>query len=88
MTRRNRRTRETRYRRPKWGSKQLPKGKKPGYDTKRPEGWLPPSVKSVADNIISWVIRLRKLFNITSCSFEAVRFDTQLIDNPDIGGVQ
>ena len=88
MTRRNRRTRETRYRRSKWGSKQLPKRKKPGYDTKRPEGWLPPSVKSVADNIISWAIRLRKLFNITSCSFEAVRFDTQLIDNPDVGGVQ
>ena len=88
MTRRNRRSRETRYRRPKWGNKQLPKGKKPGYDTARPEGWLPPSVKSVADNIISWVIRLRKLFNITRCSFEAVRFDTQLMDDPNIDGVE
>lgn len=87
-TRRNRRTRETRYRRPKWGNKQLPEGKKPGYDTSRPEGWLPPSMKSVADNIISWVIRLQRLFNITSCSFEAVRFDTQLVDNPNIEGVQ
>lgn len=26
--------------------------------------------------------------NITKCSFEAVRFDTQLLDNPDIEGVQ
>lgn len=86
MTRRNRRNRETRYRRSKWGTKQLKKGKKPGYDTSRPEGWLPPSVKSVADNIISWVIRLKKLFNITECSFEAVRFDTQLMDNPVISG--
>ena len=43
-------------------------------------------MKSVADNIISWVIRLKKLFNITDCSFEAVRFDTQLMDNPDISG--
>ena len=43
-------------------------------------------MKSVADNIISWVIRLKKLFNITECSFEAVRFDTQLMDNPDISG--
>ena len=86
--RRNRRNRETRYRHPKWGNKQLPKGTKPKYDTSRPEGWLPPSVKSVADNIIIWVARLRKLFNITQCSFEAVRFDTQLMDNPDIEGVQ
>lgn len=86
--RRNRRNRETRYRRPKWGNKQLPKGAKPKYDTSRPEGWLPPSVKSVADNIIIWVVRLCKLFNITQCSFEAVRFDTQLMDNPDIEGVQ
>lgn len=85
-TRRNRRARETRYRRPKWGNKQLKEGKSPGYDTSRPEGWLPPSVKSVADNIISWVNRLKKLFNITECSFEAVRFDTQLMDNPDISG--
>ena len=86
--RRNRRNREVRYRKPRWGSKQLKKGKKSGYDTSRPEGWLPPSVKSVADNIISWVIRLCKLFNITKCSFEAVRFDTQLLDNPDIEGVE
>lgn len=86
VARRNRRSRETRYRRPKWGNKQLKKGKKPGYDISRPEGWLPPSVKSAADNIISWVVRLKKLFNITECSFEAVRFDTQLMDNPNISG--
>ena len=87
-TRRNRRSRETRYRRPKWRNKQLAKNKKPGYDTSRPEGWLPPSEKSIADNIISWVIRLKKLFNITQCSFEAVRIDTQLMDNPEIEGVE
>ena len=32
--------------------------------------------------------RLGRLLNITSCSFEAVRFDTQLLDNPDIEGVE
>lgn len=85
-SRRNRRSRETRYRRPKWGNKQLKKGAKPMYDSIRPEGWLPPSVKSVADNVLSWVYRLCRLFNITSCSFEAVRFDTQLLDNPNISG--
>lgn len=79
--RRNRRARETRYRRCKFkgGGK---------FDSPRPEGWLPPSVGSVADNILSWVGKLRKLINITECSFEAVRFDTQLMDNPDISGLE
>lgn len=77
MTRRNRRSRETRYRRCKY---------KDGgnFDSQRPEGWLPPSVKSIGDNIISWVKRFQKLINIQYVSFEAVRFDTQLMDNPNI----
>ena len=77
--RRNRRARETGYRRCKF------KGGRE-YDSSREEGWLPPSVKSTADNIISWVHRLKRWVNITECSFEAVRFDTQLMDNPDIEG--
>lgn len=81
MIRRNRRSRETRYRRCKF---------KDGgnFDSSRKEGWLPPSVKSIADNIISIVRKYKKLLNITSCSFEAVRFDTQLLDDPDIKGKQ
>lgn len=80
-TRRNRRNRETRYRKCKF--------RQPGYyDSPRPEGWLPPSVRSVADNIESWVKKLRKLINITECSYETVRFDTHLLDNPDIAGVE
>lgn len=85
-TRRKRRNRETRYRKPKWGNKQLRKDAKLMYDTKRPNGWLPPSVMSVADNVIAWVVRLCRLFHITGCSFEAVRFDTQLLNNPNISG--
>ena len=78
-TRRNRRNRETRYRRCKY---------KDGgnFDSQRPEGWLPPSVKSIGDNIISWIKRFQKLVNIQYVSFEAVRFDTQLMDNPNIQG--
>ena len=81
MIRRNRRSRETRYRKCKF---------KDGgnFDSDRKEGWLPPSIKSNADNIISIVRKYKKLLNITSCSFEAVRFDTQLLDNPDIEGKQ
>lgn len=78
--RHNRRQRETWYRHPKFKT-----GK---TKTARPAGWLPPSQRSIGDNIISIVRRFKKLMNITKCSFEAVRFDTQLLDNPDIEGVQ
>ena len=79
--RRSRRTRETRYRKP--GFK---KGQE--YTSAREEGWLPPSVKSTADNIISWVRRLKRWIRITECSFEAVRFDTQLMNDPNIKGIE
>ena len=79
--RRNRRSRETRYRHPKWRN---------GTGNSRPsrEGSLPPSVRSIGDNIIHTVTKLRKLIPITACSLEAVRFDSQLMDSPDIEGVQ
>ena len=80
-SRRNRRARECGYRRCKF------KGGRE-YNSARPGGWLPPSVKSTADNVITWVRRLAKWINLTECSFEAVRFDTQLLDNPNIAGCE
>lgn len=88
VIRRNRRSRELRYRKPKWGNKQLAKGKKMQYNSPRPEGWLPPSERSIGDNVINHVNKLRRFLRITECSFEAVRFDTQLMDNPDISGTE
>lgn len=82
--RKNRRNRETWYRRPKW--KVHKKDDNFRVVSRRKEGWLPPSVKSTADNVIHWVKKLKKFINITECSFEAVRFDSQLMDNPDISG--
>ena len=77
-SRRNRRSRETVYRKCKF-----PKG---SAGTAHPEGWLPPSVKSTGDSVLSVTKKLSKLMNIRSCSFEAVRFDTQLMENPEISG--
>ena len=88
QTRRNRRQRETRYRRCKWINHYLKKGSKYKAESSRPDGWLPPSVKSIADNIVNWLIRLKKIINITQVSLEYVKFDTQLLDNPDIEGVE
>ncbi len=79
MTRRSRRQRETRYRRCRFS-----KGGR--FDCARKEGWLPPSVRSVGDNIINWTRKLKRYINITECSFEAVRFDQQLLADPDISG--
>jgi 5-methylcytosine-specific restriction endonuclease McrA len=53
---------------------------------KRKEGWLPPSLQSRADNILSWFSRYAKLAPITSVEIESVRFDTQAIQNPEISG--
>ena len=88
QSRRNRRQRKTRYRRCKFINHYLKKGSKYKAESPRPEGWLPPSVKSVADNIINWIIKLHKLILIDKISIEAVKFDTQLMDNPEISGVE
>jgi 5-methylcytosine-specific restriction endonuclease McrA len=52
----------------------------------RSEGWLPPSLNSRVENIKTWVNRLRKFAPIEAISQELVRFDMQLIRNPDIQG--
>lgn len=86
--RRGRRSRKTRYRQPRFDNR------------KRPEGWLPPSLMSRVHNIETWVNRLRGFAQsspagrfapadfapITAISQELVRFDTQLMQNPNIQG--
>ena len=76
VIRRSRRNRTTRYRKPRF------------LNRTRPKGWLPPSLKSRVFNIETWVRRLRKVCNIQSISMELVRFDMQLMENPNISGVQ
>ena len=73
--RRSRRNRKTRYRKPRFENRT------------RPKGWLAPSLKSRVYNIETWVSRLRSACNITEISMELVRFDTQLLQNPEISGV-
>jgi len=80
--RRSRRNRKTRYRKPRFNNRTRPKGKA----TK--SYWLPPSLRSRVYNIVSWVTRLRKLITITAISLELVKFDTQVMQNPEISGVE
>jgi 5-methylcytosine-specific restriction endonuclease McrA len=72
--RRGRRARKTRYRAPRFNNR------------KRPSYWLPPSLQSRVENIKTWVKRLIKLARIGAISQELVRFDMQLLLNPDIQG--
>ncbi len=85
--RRGRRGRKTRYREPqihwwfrKGNSKPVPKHRR--------EGWLPPSLISRVENIMTWVHRLLKVCPISNISKELVRFDTHLLVNPEISGIK
>ena len=72
--RRSRRARKTRYRQPRF------------LNRTRPNGWLAPSLQSRVENIKTWVKKLRKFAPIEAISQELVRFDMQLMANPDIQG--
>lgn len=74
--RRRRRTANLRYRKPRFNNR------------KGQEGRLPPSLQSRVGNIKTWVNRLMKLCLITHVSYENVKFDTQLMRNPEISDVE
>jgi 5-methylcytosine-specific restriction endonuclease McrA len=52
------------------------------------EGWIPPSLQCRVDNIESWTRKLMSYCPISDISLENCKFDTQLMDNPDIQGVE
>ena len=61
--------------------------RKPGLpNKKKPEGWLAPSLMHRVETTMTWVKRLIKFSPVESISMELVRFDTQLIQNPEISG--
>lgn len=74
--RRRRRTSNIRYRKPRFDNR------------RRSKGWLPPSLQSRVDNIATWARRLRSLCPITEISYENVKFDTQLMQDESIHGIE
>jgi len=87
MLRRSRRSRKTRYRRPpkhEW----FRKGKKMATPKQRREGWLPPSLLARVDQTLSVVKKLKSLLPLEYVSVENVKFDTQLMENAEISGVE
>jgi 5-methylcytosine-specific restriction endonuclease McrA len=70
--RQSRRQRHTRYRPARFDNR------------RRLQEWLPPSLLSRIQNVLTWVERLRTCAPIEAISLELVRFDMQLIEQPDI----
>jgi hypothetical protein len=74
--RRRRRGANLRYRAPRFNNR--------GGDR---SGWLAPSLQHRVDTTMSWVNRLRKICPITGAAVERVRFDMQILENPEISGI-
>jgi 5-methylcytosine-specific restriction endonuclease McrA len=61
----------------------------PRFDNRRkPEGWLPPSLRSRVGNILTWAMRYSRLAPVVRIDMELVKFDTQKLQNPEISGVE
>ena len=74
--RRARRSRKLRYRQPRF------------LNRTKPKGWLAPSIMSRVHNCETWAYKLIKSVPITDIVVETVRFDMQLMANPDISGIE
>lgn len=85
---RGRRNRKTRYRKPRFDNRA-----RHGKRIATPEGeirlpWLQPSLEHRVHVDTTWGCRLARLTPAGGIVVERVRFDTQLMENPDISGVE
>ena len=74
--RRRRRSANLRYRAPRFNNRTKPKG------------WLAPSLRHRVVTTASYVAKLHRFSPVTSRAMELVRFDMQLMQTPEISGVE
>ncbi len=74
MYRRNRRSRKTRHRAPRFDNR------------RRADGWLPPSLQHRVDTTMTWVRRFARIAKVARLSVERVKFDTQAMQNAEVSG--
>ena len=92
--RRSRRTRKLRHREARFDNRSrkapvlTPEGWKYQSFGQSSKGWIAPSLMSRVFNIHTWVKRLSKVYPIKRLAVEHVKFDTQLMENPEISGVE
>ena len=77
MYRQNRRSRKTRYRKPRFKNR---KNKK--------KGWLPPSLEQKVAVQVNEIDHLHRYFPIETIIVEVAEFDIQKIKNPNISGIE
>ena len=77
MYRQNRRSRKTRYRKPRFNNR---KNKK--------KGWLPPSLEQKVAVQVNEIDHIHRYFPIETIIVETAEFDIQKIKNPDISGIE
>jgi 5-methylcytosine-specific restriction endonuclease McrA len=87
-SRRSRRNRHTRYRQARWMNRVRQGQMRFSYTSRKGKGWLPPSLCSRIFNVETWIRRLMKLCPIKAFSLESVKFDTQIMENPEIEGIE
>lgn len=73
--RRGRRFRKTRYRRARF------------LNRRKPEGWLPPSIRAKIDTNFNWINKFCSLVPNPKLRIEVGKFDVAKMINPDIHGV-
>ncbi len=71
-----RRSRNLRYRAPRF------------LNRTKPAGWLAPSLRHRVETTMSWVHRLRRWAPVSQIHVEEVAFDTHLLQDPGISGVE
>jgi 5-methylcytosine-specific restriction endonuclease McrA len=74
--RRGRRTRNLRYRAPRFDNRA------------KPAGWLAPSLRHRVNATMSWATRLSRWTPVVALHVERVAFDTQALHSPEISGVE
>jgi len=74
--RRARRSRNLRYREPRF------------LNRAKPKGLFAPSILSRVHNCETWLYRLIKMAPVTLSAIETVRFDMQIMENPNIAGLE
>ncbi|WP_188121974.1 RNA-guided endonuclease IscB [Actinoplanes lobatus] len=72
--RRGRRSRNLRYRQPRFDNRT------------RSVGWLAPSLRHRVETTMSWISRLQRWAPVAALHVERVAFDTQLLQDPEIAG--
>ena len=76
QSRRARRSRKTRYRKPRFNNR------------RRKDGWLAPSVHNKVDTHLTVVRRVHEILPVSRIIAEVASFDIQKIKNPEIGGTE